>query len=406
MVAAGFLYYGFSLAPAYNSWGFYGPEMTADLGLSKAQLGSCFGLFGLLYSLAAPVSGVCIGRWGLRRTMSLGSLVAASGFYMLSKADSVWDCYLAFSLVGGVGIGLSSQLPSQTIASIWFRKYRARAMAIIIAGGGVIGVVVPYFNRWTLEHASWRDGWEIIALTSVAAGAFAALVIRDRPESLGLEVDGIDSPAHQPAKVEKEAEPPPSRPRLTASQAIRTPQFLLITLAAIGASAPWTAFSAHGPTHLGEMGFADLVIANLWALRSFTSTWGRLMATVADFVRPPVVLAIALVLQGLGMAGLAFADTQFLAYTFMIIFTLGFGIALLSVPLVFAHFFGAEAFAETQGTSRGVVGFARFVSPTLTGYLADRTGSYLVPFLGLAVISVGAAVVAVMCPAPGGEVKE
>ncbi len=406
MVVAGFLYYGFSLAPAYNSWGFYGPEMIADLGLSKAQIGSCFGLFGLLYSLAAPVSAFCIGRWGLRRTMSLGSLVAAAGFYLLSKADSVWDCYIAFSLVGGIGIGLSSQLPSQTIASLWFRKYRARAMAIIIAGGGVVGVVVPYFNRWTLEHASWRDGWEIIALTSVAAGAFAALVIRDRPESLGLEVDGNARAPHQPAIVERVVEPPQQRPRLTASEAIRTPQFFLITLAAIGASAPWTAFSAHGSIHLELMGFGLLVRANLWALRSFTSTWGRFLATVADFVRPPVVLAFALVLQGVGIAGLAFADTQFLAYTFMIIFTLGFGIALLSVPLVFAHFFGAEAFAATQGTSRAIVGFARYISPTLTGYLADRTGSYLVPFLGLALISVGAAVVALMCPAPGGEVKK
>ena len=195
MVAAGFVCYGFGLSPAYNSWGFYGPELVEDLGLSRAQIGSVFGLFGLMYSFAAPASGAAIGRWGLRLTMSLGSMVAAAGFYLLSRATSVWDCYLGFSIVGGIGIGLSSQLPCQTIASLWFRRYRARAMAIIISGGGFVGVGVPYFNRFMLEQADWRSGWEWIALTSVGVGVFAYLVVRDRPESVGLEVDGGASSA-------------------------------------------------------------------------------------------------------------------------------------------------------------------------------------------------------------------
>jgi cyanate permease len=83
-----------------------------------------------------------------------------------------------------------------------------------------------------------------------------------------------------------------------------------------------------------------------------------------------------------------------------VVFGLGFGVSLLGVPLVFAHFFGRKAFAGTQGTSRMTVGLVRLASPTLTGYLADVTGSYTLPFLGLMAVALSGSAVAFLCPRP------
>ena len=108
MMAAGFLCYGFGLAPAYTSWGFYGPELIADLGISRFEVGLVFGLFGLIYSIAAPISAWSIGRFGLRPTMTLGFLLSAVGFFMLSRSRTIWDCYYSYSLLGGLGVGLAA----------------------------------------------------------------------------------------------------------------------------------------------------------------------------------------------------------------------------------------------------------------------------------------------------------
>ena len=130
MVVVGFLCYGLGLAPAYYSWGYYGPELIDELGLSRTEIGLAFGLFGLTYSLSAPLSAASISFLGLRQTMTLGPAIAAVGFLLLSRANSAWDCYLSFSFIAGLGIGLGNQLPCQTIASFWFKKYRARALAV------------------------------------------------------------------------------------------------------------------------------------------------------------------------------------------------------------------------------------------------------------------------------------
>ena len=92
MVAIGFVCYGFGLVPGYLSWGFYGPEVMGDIGLSRAQVGLVFGSFAFVYSMAAPVSALCIHRWGLRATMVSGLVLAAFGFGSLARAQSLVHC--------------------------------------------------------------------------------------------------------------------------------------------------------------------------------------------------------------------------------------------------------------------------------------------------------------------------
>ena len=80
MVALAFALYGFGMAPAYYAWGFLAPEIIADVGLSREQIGSTFGLFTLTFALTSPVAGVAIDRIGLRPVLVLGAFLGAAGF--------------------------------------------------------------------------------------------------------------------------------------------------------------------------------------------------------------------------------------------------------------------------------------------------------------------------------------
>ena len=80
MVALAFALYGFGMAPAYYAWGFLAPEIIADVGLSREQIGSTFGLFPLSFALTSPVAGVAIDRIGLRPVLALGAFLGAAGF--------------------------------------------------------------------------------------------------------------------------------------------------------------------------------------------------------------------------------------------------------------------------------------------------------------------------------------
>jgi OFA family oxalate/formate antiporter-like MFS transporter len=406
LVAVGLVCYGFGISPAYYTWGFIGPELKQDLGLSREQIGSVFGVFQFVFSAVGPLVGIAIGRLGLRATMTTGSICAALGFWMLSRADSVWDCYLAYALIGGVGIGFSTILPNQVLATYWFHKYRARAMAIIFAGGGLVGMGVNPFNEMMRTGVGWRQGWVVIAWISLAVAVIAAILVRDTPARLGLEPDGRSGGAGSDESGEENGPHAGSLPDpqsgWTAAQAIRTPQFAIVTLAGLAYSVPWGVVTAHGGSHLRvDLGLAGMTAALILSpVRVGASTLGRLCGSGADFMTPHRFLACALGVEAVGVGLLATARSEALLISSAVLLGLGFGAAYIAIPIVFAHFFGRQAFATTTGTRIMINGIFGYLGPRFAGRFADITGSYTSTFWTLAVLTLVGAVVAFLCRPP------
>ena len=103
VVAAGFLVYGLGLGPGYYSWGFFAPEVIADLGLTREQVGQVFGAFTLTFAVAGPLAAWGIRRWGVRQTITVGALIASLGFLLVSRAQSLRAIFVSYSLVAGMG---------------------------------------------------------------------------------------------------------------------------------------------------------------------------------------------------------------------------------------------------------------------------------------------------------------
>ncbi|HEX5445867.1 MAG TPA: MFS transporter [Pirellulales bacterium] len=385
--------YGLGIAPAYGSWGFFAPELSAELGLSRQDIGSVFGSFSLCLLAASPITGAFIHWFGLRFTISFGALVAAAGMWSLSQAQSLADCYLSYSLLAGVGLALSTAFPMQTLATFWFKKYRARASAIILAGGTGVGTVIAPINELLLQYGGWRFGWQVYAGVSLLVAVVATIFIRDSPEMCGLAIDGIVEPETDSVALSTLAAAPKQRVRDT----IVTPQFFLISLCAFGQLGPWTVFTAHSRMHLEALLIGSAVAAGVLSTKNVASTIGRLSAAGGDFVSPRVLLAAALVIEALGFAGLAVAQQRALVFVSTTLFGLGFGAAMLCVSLTFAEIFGRQAFVTTSGASRALQGVFNFAAPTVVGMLADRLGSYTVPFLGLSGLALIAALGIAFC---------
>jgi cyanate permease len=94
------------------------------------------------------------------------------------------------------------------------------------------------------------------------------------------------------------------------------------------------------------------------------------------------------------------ATTPLRAYAAVILVGLGFGTAYISQAATFAQFFGRRAFATTTGIRCSIGAFFSAFAPGLAGWLYDVNGSYVLPFLGLAVLSLAGAVVAFVIRAP------
>jgi MFS family permease len=400
MLGVGSFCYGFGISPMYYSWGFFLPEMRADFALSETQSGLVFSVFSWIYHLVGPLVGFAMGRWGIRSVVSVGSLVGVVGFWMMSRADSFADCLFGYGVLGGLAIGFSTILPGQTLASNWFVRYRARALAVVLAGGAVVGFVVnKYFGPFMVQNFSWRTGWLVIAGISAVVALVAAIFIRSTPEEMGQHPDGIE-PEQGAGENAPAATSDFEADRWTAGSAVRTYQFYVLVALSVAYGVPWSIISVYGRLHLEALGFATAVAGSILGARVLVSLLGRLSALGGDYVSPQKLLGTVLLIEGLGSAGLLVARTPAMAYLSVVLVGLGFGAAYVSIPVAYSAFYGRRAFGATVGARFALTGMISPAAPTLAGMASDWSGSYALAFGGMAALCIVGGVCAFWLPAP------
>jgi MFS family permease len=399
LVGVGFLVYGLGIGPGYYSWGFFAPEIIDDLGLTREQVGQVFGVFTLMNAGAGPLTAWGIRRFGLRGTVTVGALICAVGFFLTSRAQSVGDIFLSYSVIGGTGIALSTVLPAQTLPVYWFRRYRARATAIILMGAGIVGASVTPIDELILRLWDWRMGWVLISCTSLFVALLAAVFYRNRPEDVGQRRDGRPPTEDEPLQSASTGVADRSS-SFTWVQAVRTPQFLIALFAAATNTLPWRVLTAHGRLHLEDLGFASTAAAAILGVRVGVSALGRLSGSAGDFIPPRFVFALALAINGLGVGLFALAESPPLAYLSVCLMGFGYGAGYLSISIVFARLFGREAFVETGALRVAIAGVVSYFAPTWAGASADATGSYSATLLVLMILCLVGAAAIVRCRRP------
>ena len=398
MLPFAWLIYGLGAAPFY-SWGFLLPEMLTDLEMTRADSGWAFGIWSFCGGAVAPLIGVCLTRFGPRPVFTAGFLAVSVAYYLTSRAQDRWDVLLYFGVFAGLTHTFSTVLPMQTLATNWFLRWRSSALAFLLIAAAVMAPLVFSFNDALLDRGgTWRDGWQILAALCAALGVLSFLVLRNTPESMGQLRDGARSLGQLQVAVARSGAETPEQ--WVAKEAVRTPQFALMVLCGLGYAVPWGVLANHGRLHLQDVGFERGDAAGLLSLMVFVSIFGRASGALGDKISPPRLLGFALALEGAGMALLLFVGTVVEARIALILLGLGFGMAYISQAATFARFFGRRAFATTTGVRFAVgAGFGATV-PAITGWAFDSQGTYAVPFLAIAAVTLTGSVVAFFLQPP------
>jgi MFS family permease len=248
----------------------------------------------------------------------------------------------------------------------------------------------------------------------------AAVFIRNRPEELGQRRDGeradedsqslnslggslnsldgsLNSLDGSPDGLEAGGL---ATARFSVRRALLTLQFFVATSAVLANAVSWRVLTVHGRLHLENLGFTTTVAAAILGVRVGVSAVGRLSGALGDFIAPTRVFSLALVVHACGITGLAYAETMPVAYLCVATIGVGYGAGYISGPVVFADFFGRDAFVGTSSLRIALVGLVGFVGPSWAGAAADRSGSYTSTLLVLSAICLVAAVAIFACRRP------
>jgi len=381
------------------------PPILDEFGWPRGVTAGAFSFGFLVAAALTPTLGRLMDRRGPRVVMELGVAVMAAGLLLAPLATAPWHFYATLGvLVGGGSVALGYTGQAQFMPS-WFVRRRGLAMSIAFSGVGVGSIILLPALQSLIERAGWRTACVAMGLAVLIVAAPLNLLLRRRPEDIGLAPDGDASAAKPgaPAKHANIVDPAWAAIDWTLSRALRTARFWLIALAYFGGLFAWYAVQVHQTKYLIEIGYTPDDAA--WALGavSLVAIPGQIaLGHLSDRAGREIVWAI-------GCAGFIISYVALIALrtapspALLVVMVasqgmLGYGLTsvLGAIPAEifegkhFGAIFGSVMLAALGGGAAG---------PWLTGVLHDETGSYDGGFL-IAIACCVVSAVAIFLAAP------
>ena len=378
IVAVAAIYGAITSATVHYGFGVIFPDLREEFGWGAGVTAGAFALRTEIDGLASPAVGVMVDRAGPRATLVVGVIVASVAVFLLSLIQNIWHLYAVMVLLS---IGLTgSGGPASTVATAtWFRRRRARAMALLTLGGGVAGVLVVGVGA-LVDAVGWRDALRLIAVLLLVTGMLPVFNTRFRPRDHHQPMDGIRDPLRPadapPAHIDDDWGVPIRR-------AVRSRTFILLTIALAGGMFATNAFIVMQIAFLvDEAGASRAAAGSTVALFTLSSIIGRLgLGLLADRYDKRLMLTLTMVIVTVGVALLPLVHSLWQSYPIIVIIAIGFGGAIPIRPALVADYFGTKHFGTMNGLTTSVRTLGALVGPPAVGAMLDITGSYTMGWL-------------------------
>lgn len=407
-LAAG--YYGWRIVAALSvtetiSYGILAYAFTVFVAPMQAELGWSLATVTGALSLSLLVSGVAslpVGRWldahGPRILMSAGSVAAALLLLAWSYVETLFAYYLVWAALGVAQAAVLYD-PAFAAVAVWFRRRRGLALTVLTFVAGFASVIFIPLAGQLLEAHGWRVAvrW-LAAILAVGTIPLHALVLRRRPDDLGLRPDGA---VQQEARLADAASEPtanvvpsaPDEPSLTAREAFATPAFLWLTVAFGLSNFVISALAVHIVPLLLAAGREPAQAAFIGGAVGLMALPGRLVFTpLGDVVPRFVIAALLFTTQAAGVTMLLLGTSDALLWAFVIVYGLGFGAITPARAALVADIFGPMHFGRINARMAMVQAGARAAAPVAVGALVTLTQGYAASLVVMVTMAVLAAV--------------
>ena len=224
MVAVTFLVM-VATAAAMGNLGVFLVPLQKEYGWDTGSISGALAVRLLLFGLMAPFAAALIQRYGMRRIVAVALVLIVLGLGLSTVMTELWQLWLYWGLLTGLGTGLTAMVLGATVANRWFSKSRGLVIGILTASSATGQLAFLPLAAMIADNAGWR----MAIIPAVIACAIAALLMlllgRDHPSDLGL-------PAYGETKVAPPPPPPSSNPFKTAfvvlGESSRNPAFWVL----------------------------------------------------------------------------------------------------------------------------------------------------------------------------------
>ncbi len=380
------------------------PPILDEFHWDRGVTAGAFSFGFIVSSFLSPTIGRMMDRFGPRLVMELGVVSMAAGFLLAPLTTQPWHLYLTIGvLVGGgsVCLGYSGQslfLPN------WFVRTRGLAIGLAFSGVGLGSVTLLPWVQSMILRLGWREACWSLGLVLLFVLAPINLLLRKRPEDMGLRPDGDAEPLStarpRPSNV---VDPAWTSVDWTIRKALRTARFWWLALGYFCALYVWYAVQVHQTKYLQEVGFSANRSAWALGLVSLIGVAGQIsLGHVSDRIGREWIWSISM--AGFAICFLALIvlqhDRSMFWLYLMVAAQGGLGYGLTSVMgAMVAEIFQGRNFGGIFGTVMLSAMAGGAAGPWVTGVLHDALGDYTLAFwLGVGLSGVSALAIWLAAP--------
>jgi MFS family permease len=291
-----------------------------EFGWNRAEISLAVSINLVLFGAIGPFAAAFMARFGVRKVVLAALTTIATGVGLTAVMTNVWELYLLWGVVVGAGAGCMATVLAAVVANRWFVARRGLVVGVLTAAGATGQLLFLPLLATEVVSRGWRWASLTVAAAVVLVLPLVALLMRDRPEDMGLRAYGA---------TEGGAPVPLGNPFATAIAGLRTglrsPSFWLLA----------GSFFICGATTNGLIG-THLIPASM--------DHGIPEVTAAG------LLAVIGIFDIVGTVGSGWLTDRWDSRWLLFIYYGGRGIALLILPFVLgSSFFGLVVFIVFYG---------------------------------------------------------
>ncbi len=289
-----------------------------EFGWTTGQISGAIALNFALFGLFAPFAAGLIQTIGLKRTVLASMLLVTAGAALAGVTTRLWQLYLAWGVLAGLGAsGVSTGL-STALANRWFAERRGLVIGLLTASNATGQLVFLPALAWLATHVSWQAAPWAAALVVGGMVPLVLLLLPESPSAVGLPPYGATEVVRIP--------PPSGNPFAIAfqglTQGVRSVDFWLLFV-----SFSICGFSTFGlvATHLIpfciDHGIPEVTAASvLAAIGVFDLVGTTVSGWLTDRYNPRVLLFWFYGLRGLSLAVLPFTNFDVVSLSIFAVF--------------------------------------------------------------------------------------
>jgi MFS family permease len=358
--------------------------MSLATGWSRAGISSAMTLNFLTMGIAGFFWGSLSDRFGARIVVLCGAVLLGLALVLASQATSLGQ----FQLIYGILVGFSAGAffaPLIAAATGWFDTNRSLAVSLVSAGLGVAPMTVSPFARWLISTYDWRTAMLSIGILAWVLLIPAALLVR-RPGAGAATAAAL-------------AGPNVSETGLSAAQALRSPQFLVLALTFFFCCAAHSGPIFHMVSYAIGCGVPAMAAVTVYSVEGLAGLGGRLLfGVLADRLGVKKVLIAGLAVQAVAIASYLLVNRLAEFYALAVVFGTAYGGVMPLYAVLAREYFGQHIMGTVFGAATMTSAIGMAFGPIAGGWIFDTFDAYSWLFIGSAAVGLGAVAVALAFP--------